>query len=187
MLILKDFYLLSLPQRQGAIKEEHKSYYAISTAHVYGQEKYLLVNSYLAYRNLHFRVFFSVCLIIVILYTFLWKSIPQITCSYIMHLSHIKIWEIWPLFIMIVSRKKMLNLWNFVLCLFVFPSAPWNLSRFWFPVWDWAFMWHCVSDLWCQQPLFFWVLCTNLQGLLLHFYLTFFALRKSKANTVSNY
>uniref|UniRef100_A0A8C1MSY7 Ras homolog family member T1 n=1 Tax=Cyprinus carpio TaxID=7962 RepID=A0A8C1MSY7_CYPCA len=30
-----------------AIKEEHKSYYAISTAHVYGQEKYLLVNSYL--------------------------------------------------------------------------------------------------------------------------------------------
>lgn len=45
-------------QRQRAIKEEHKSYYAISTAHVYGQEKYLLVNSYLAYRNLHLRVFF---------------------------------------------------------------------------------------------------------------------------------
>ncbi len=55
-------------QRQEAIKEEHKSYYAISTAHVYGQEKYLLVNNYLAYRNLHFRVF-SVCVTIVILHT----------------------------------------------------------------------------------------------------------------------
>uniref|UniRef100_A0A8C2CSZ7 Mitochondrial Rho GTPase n=1 Tax=Cyprinus carpio TaxID=7962 RepID=A0A8C2CSZ7_CYPCA len=30
--------------RQRAIKEEHKSYYAISTAHVYGQEKYLLLH-----------------------------------------------------------------------------------------------------------------------------------------------
>uniref|UniRef100_A0A672M308 Mitochondrial Rho GTPase n=1 Tax=Sinocyclocheilus grahami TaxID=75366 RepID=A0A672M308_SINGR len=30
--------------RQKAIKEEHKSYYAISTAHVYGQEKYLLLH-----------------------------------------------------------------------------------------------------------------------------------------------
>uniref|UniRef100_A0A8C1XU50 Mitochondrial Rho GTPase n=1 Tax=Cyprinus carpio TaxID=7962 RepID=A0A8C1XU50_CYPCA len=29
---------------QRAIKEEHKSYYAISTAHVYGQEKYLLLH-----------------------------------------------------------------------------------------------------------------------------------------------
>ncbi|XP_073809167.1 mitochondrial Rho GTPase 1b isoform X4 [Danio rerio] len=29
---------------QRAIREEHKSYYAISTAHVYGQEKYLLLH-----------------------------------------------------------------------------------------------------------------------------------------------
>ena len=32
------------PQRQRTISEEHKSYYAISTAYVYGQEKYLLVS-----------------------------------------------------------------------------------------------------------------------------------------------
>uniref|UniRef100_A0A672QN95 Ras homolog family member T1 n=1 Tax=Sinocyclocheilus grahami TaxID=75366 RepID=A0A672QN95_SINGR len=31
---------------QRAIKEEHKSYYAISTAHVYGQEKYLLLHEF---------------------------------------------------------------------------------------------------------------------------------------------
>lgn len=32
-------------QGQKLIKEEHKSYYAISTTYVYGQEKYLLVSS----------------------------------------------------------------------------------------------------------------------------------------------
>lgn len=89
-------------QSQEAIKEEHKSYYAISTAHVYGQEKYLLVNNYLAYRNLHFS---SVCVTIEILHTFLWKSILQTICSYIMHLSHMKSSEIWPLLIMSFPKK----------------------------------------------------------------------------------
>lgn len=32
-------------QRQKTTKEEHKSYYAISTSYVYGQEKYLLVST----------------------------------------------------------------------------------------------------------------------------------------------
>ena len=36
-------FLLS-SQRQKTIKEEHKSYYSISTTYVYGQEKYLLVS-----------------------------------------------------------------------------------------------------------------------------------------------
>lgn len=31
-------------QRQKTIKEEHRSYYAINTTYVYGQEKYLLVS-----------------------------------------------------------------------------------------------------------------------------------------------
>ena len=31
------------PQRQRRIREDHKSFYAISTTYVYGQEKYLLV------------------------------------------------------------------------------------------------------------------------------------------------
>ena len=31
-------------QSQKNIREEHKSYYAISTTYVYGQEKYLLVS-----------------------------------------------------------------------------------------------------------------------------------------------
>lgn len=31
-------------QDQKLIKEEHKSYYAINTTYVYGQEKYLLVS-----------------------------------------------------------------------------------------------------------------------------------------------
>lgn len=31
-------------QRQKTTDEEHKSYYAISTTYVYGQEKYLLVS-----------------------------------------------------------------------------------------------------------------------------------------------
>lgn len=31
-------------QRQNIVSEEHMSYYAISTAYVYGQEKYLLVS-----------------------------------------------------------------------------------------------------------------------------------------------
>lgn len=35
-------------QRQKQIKENHKSYYAISTTYVYGQEKYLLVRSALS-------------------------------------------------------------------------------------------------------------------------------------------
>lgn len=32
-------------QDQKFIKEEHKSYYAISTTYIYGQEKYLLVSA----------------------------------------------------------------------------------------------------------------------------------------------
>lgn len=32
-------------QRQRRIREDHKSYYAISTTYVYGQEKYLLVRT----------------------------------------------------------------------------------------------------------------------------------------------
>lgn len=32
-------------QRQKTTNEEHKSYYAISTTYVYGQEKYLLVST----------------------------------------------------------------------------------------------------------------------------------------------
>lgn len=31
------------PQQQRRIREDHKSFYAISTTYVYGQEKYLLV------------------------------------------------------------------------------------------------------------------------------------------------
>lgn len=39
---LKSVYVSS--QDQKLIKEEHKSYYAINTTYVYGQEKYLLVS-----------------------------------------------------------------------------------------------------------------------------------------------
>lgn len=38
--------LFNIPhQRQRRIREDHKSFYAISTTYVYGQEKYLLVCS----------------------------------------------------------------------------------------------------------------------------------------------
>lgn len=33
------------PQRQRRMREDHKSFYAISTTYVYGQEKYLLVRT----------------------------------------------------------------------------------------------------------------------------------------------
>ena len=42
--ILTDLRDISPSQRQKTIREEHRSYYAISTTFVYGQEKYLLVS-----------------------------------------------------------------------------------------------------------------------------------------------
>uniref|UniRef100_A0A3B4A3D5 Mitochondrial Rho GTPase n=1 Tax=Periophthalmus magnuspinnatus TaxID=409849 RepID=A0A3B4A3D5_9GOBI len=42
--IVKPVVLFFLFQRQKTIREEHRSYYAISTTYVYGQEKYLLLH-----------------------------------------------------------------------------------------------------------------------------------------------